>query len=92
MIERREGMIPELGVQERLKAELLDGRLSAADFIASLMKLDQSTPSRDQAEGNVKVPTDPLVSEVLGRDEDVASDFNNLLSLSFFHIGQKKLF
>lgn len=91
MTEKKEGQRPELKPQDKLKASLLGGRLSPSEFIAQILELDRSIPTRDHAEENVRVLTDPAVLPMLEQDEDTAFELYNLLSLSHFHVGQRKL-
>lgn len=91
MTEKKEEQRSELMPQDKLKASLLGGQLSPSEFIAEILELDQSIPTRDHAEENVRVLTDPAVLPILERDKDAAFELYNLLSLSYFHVGQSKL-
>lgn len=91
MSEKKEGQLLEAKPQDKLKANLLDGRLSPSEYIAQILELDQSIPTRDHAEENVRVLTDPAVLPILEQDKDAAFELRNLLSLSYFHVGQRKL-
>lgn len=91
MSEHKEGSLPKENPQEKLKDDLLNGRISPADFVDRVMELDQATTTRDQAEINVRLLTDPSVLKAFEQDEESTFEFNNLLSLSYFHVGQRKL-
>lgn len=91
MTEKKEGQRSELMPQDKLKASLLSGQLSPSEFIAQILQLDQSIPTRDHAEENVRVLTHPAVLPILEREKDAKFALHNLLSLSHFHVGQRKL-
>ncbi len=91
MTEKKEEQRSELMPQDTLKASLLSGKLSPSEFIARILELDQSIPTRDHAEENVRVLIDPAVLPILEQDEDAAFELYNLISLSHFHVGQRKL-
>lgn len=77
--------------QDYLKEELLSGNLSPTDFLGKVFALDQSTSDRIEAANNIKLLSDPSVYSLLEDDGDSSFEFHNLLSLSYFHIGQQKL-
>lgn len=72
-----------------LKEELLAGTLSPFDFINRLDALDQSTPGRENAIPNLPILEDPEVMAMFENSEH-ASCYWNLLSLTYFHIGQRE--
>lgn len=74
--------------QKELKRRLLLGELSVATFLEKVFELDQSNPSRDESSRNAELLVDPEVVKKVAEDEDAQFQYNNLLSVSHFHLGQ----
>ncbi len=65
--------------------------MSAIELIDALMELDQSIPTRDFAEENLRMLNDPDVRLKIEQDSNAAFALSELLTLTHFHIGQRKL-
>lgn len=91
MNEHQESVPVGFGPQEKLKRDLLDGKILTPDFVAQVIALDQSVPTKVHAEANVWLLTDKDVVAVIENDPSVRSKFHVILSLSHFHVGQRKL-
>lgn len=91
MAERKEGQHPERPSQEQLKDGLLSRRISAGQFLEAVMELDQATSARDHAEENIHLLTEPAVFKILEQATSSLDELHNLLSLSYFHVAQRKL-
>lgn len=68
----------------------MSGILPPADFIERLFELDQATPQRIAASENVVVLRDAEVQKLFS-DSALRHSYFNLLSLSYFHVGQIKV-
>lgn len=76
---------------EHLRAAFLRGEMTAVQCIDQLMALDQSTADRAHATENLRFLSDPEVLAMIKGDPDAAFPLNDLLTLTHFHIGQRKL-
>lgn len=74
---------------QSLKERLLSGVVSLEDVRKTLLALDQSTPSRDAAEGNLKFLYDPEMVEYVEKKSENTEAYYRFLSLTEFHVAQK---
>ncbi|MBM3205147.1 hypothetical protein FJZ48_04205 [Candidatus Uhrbacteria bacterium] len=77
--------------QGKLKTRLLTGQLDPRGFVDAIRDLDQSNPTRDHSEANVSILTDPEVKHLLEADDKASLLYHSILSLSHFHVAQRKL-
>ena len=70
-----------------LMEKLILNKISHKNFIDDVMSLDQSTPDRINAISNLKVLENKKVKKILKRSKS-SKDYYNLLSLTYFHLGQ----
>lgn len=81
----------DLSSHAELRSAFLAGNISAVELIDALMTLDQAIPTRDHAEDNLRVLNDSEVRSKLAQDPEAIFPLNELLTLTYFHIGQQKL-
>ncbi|MEI8062366.1 MAG: hypothetical protein WCG97_03685 [bacterium] len=79
----------EISHQEKLKLKLLSGEITPGAFLDEIEKIDQSTLDRKNSFENIKVLEDAEVREKF-KGSDVVFLYENLLSLTYFHIGQNE--
>lgn len=77
----------EESTHSKLKQELLSGKLSPKDFLAVLMDLDQSEPSRLASIKNVELLTKPEI-EAIFLDSEMESRYYSDLGFAYFHKAQ----
>ncbi len=70
-----------------LLEKLLLHKISQRDFIAKIMKIDQSTPNRIDAFDNLSILENKKIKKIFKRSS-FKKDYYNLLSLTYFHLGQ----
>lgn len=73
---------------EKLKSDILNGSLSFEKVQEKLFNLDQSTPSRDASEENLKFLRDPQIVEYAKQHPEIFGGYQNFLSLTEFHVAQ----
>lgn len=73
-----------------VKQCLLDGSLDPAAFCSELMRRDQSTPEREASSDNISILMSPEVYAFFSNVPEHRFQYQNLLSLSFFHRGQSE--
>lgn len=74
-----------------LRIELAKGVISGKEFLEEILRRDQSDGERSMASDNVEILKHPDVAGFFHRPENAGElfEYQNLLSLSYFHIGQK---
>lgn len=73
---------------KELESDLLSGQLTPEKFLQMVLELDQSTPSREHSITNIEVLTSEPVKAYFADKEEYNFDYYNLISLTYFHIGQ----
>ena len=74
--------------QLSIMEEVLLHKISHKNFIDKIMKLDQSTPNRVDAAGNLSILKNKKIEKIFRRSS-LKKEYYNLLSLTYFHMGQK---
>ncbi len=73
--------------QEDLKIGLISKDISPDSFLKKILELDQSTPGREESLKNLALLEDEDVRKIF-EGGDYVSDYWNLLSFTYFHVGQ----
>jgi hypothetical protein len=74
---------------ESLKEELSEGSISFEDVRDRLLKLDQSTPSRDASEENLNFLRDPQVVALIQKKTEFLEEYQGFVSFTEFHVAQR---
>ena len=72
-----------------LKSRLFDGSLSFDQVYDELLKFDQSIPTRDAADENIKFLYDPELEQYVQGHPEMEVMYKNILTLTEFHVAQR---
>jgi len=87
MSERKE-FFPESSEQDILRRRLLEGGISAGDFLEEIWKIDQRTPERKDSLQNIPLLELPEVRALFDKNEEERDEFYRYLSMSHLHAGR----
>lgn len=74
---------------DSLKEGLFNGSVSLEEVRDKLMEWDQSTPSRDASDENLKFLRDPQVVQYISQHPEAQEGYHGFLSFTEFHVAQR---
>lgn len=72
-----------------LRDSLFNGSVTLGEVLDMLLKLDQSSGTRDASDENLKFLLEPEIIEYVDTHPDFREEYHNLLSLTEFHVAQR---
>lgn len=84
-----ENISPKDQEYDLLKQEILNGKVSLEEVRDKLIEFDQSSPSRDASESNLKFLLDRSIVDYVHEHPEVLDGYNRLLSFTEFHVAQR---
>ncbi len=73
------------------RVQLLAGTSSPEQFLSCIFSADQEGATRSSAENNLSLLNDPEIAARLQDDPEYKDEYQNLRSLSAFHVAQERL-